>query len=717
MPTPSKPRSAPLSRRTDSIGIRTFAGSVAAIVATSVAIGLAATALARAALTREQQRAFESTIASRGASVEGMLVTMRGHVASMADDPSTRDALAEFHAGFVAAASDAPADHAERIAEHHDAHLAQRFRDAGLTWRGGAALIPTAPAARTLQDAYIASNPNAVGSKHMLDAAPTGTAYDLAHAKHHPRLRALLDRFGYYDIFLFDAEGNAVYTVFKETDFATNAHEAPYADSNLMRTIRATLAGPAASNAVACDFEPYAPSYGAPAGFLAAPIVDGGRIVGALAVQIPIAQLDATCNLAAGLGASGEVRLVGPDGRTRTNARRTGGPAVGSAFEHPDIAAAAIGGKSGFATVDTPEGGTFVAYLPFDYLGQRWAVISTIDTAEVLAPVRHLAWWIAGVSAAAVLIISAMALPLARSIGRRARATVTALEKLTAGDLTVRVIDRGRDEFGAIAAAVNSLGEHLSASIAGVRLSADELTGEAACLATASDALSTVASGQAASIEEMSAAVTELREQTARTSEQSLDARRRTQQGAQDATVAQEAINGLETSMDQADHAAREIGQVVRVIDEIAFQTNLLALNAAVEAARAGEAGRGFAVVAQEVRALATRSGEAARKTTELVSSASDRVQRGVALSKEVRTSLEQIIAGSTEVARAVDSIAQAQTEQLSGITQLDQGIAEISRTTQEAAGQSQQVAATARQSADEVATLRQSVERFRIAA
>jgi methyl-accepting chemotaxis protein len=92
-------------------------------------------------------------------------------------------------------------------------------------------------------------------------------------------------------------------------------------------------------------------------------------------------------------------------------------------------------------------------------------------------------------------------------------------------------------------------------------------------------------------------------------------------------------------------------------------------------------------------------------------------VQRGVALSKEVRASLEQIIAGSTEVARTVDSIAQAQTEQLSGITQLDHGIAEISRTTQEAAGQSQQVAATARQSADEVATLRQSVERFRIAA
>jgi methyl-accepting chemotaxis protein len=104
-------------------------------------------------------------------------------------------------------------------------------------------------------------------------------------------------------------------------------------------------------------------------------------------------------------------------------------------------------------------------------------------------------------------------------------------------------------------------------------------------------------------------------------------------------------------------------------------------------------------------------------RSTELVSSASDRVGRGVTFSKNVRASLEQIIAGSTEVARAVETIAQAQTEQLSGITQLDQGIAEISRTTQEAAGQSQQVAATARQSADEVNTLKQTVERFRLAA
>ena len=120
-------------------------------------------------------------------------------------------------------------------------------------------------------------------------------------------------------------------------------------------------------------------------------------------------------------------------------------------------------------------------------------------------------------------------------------------------------------------------------------------------------------------------------------------------------------------------------------------------------------------MVAQEVRALATRSSEAARQTTELVGTATNRVARGVAYSHEVGQALEQILASSARVARAVETIAQAQSEQLTGITQLDQGVAEISRTTQEAAGQSEQVASTARQSAEEVLALRGNVARFQV--
>ena len=740
--TASKPNAhaprTPLSRRTDSIGVRTFAVSVSAIIATSIAIGYAATRLARSALLEQQQTMFEATLASRATSIEQTLATMRGQVTTLAADPSTHAALTAFSAGFATAADDArkaghDPDHAlAHITEHHDRELAKRFRDGGLNWSGGGAIVPEGANARALQELYIASNPNAVGSKHKLDRAGLDTPYDRAHAEHHPRIRNMLETFGFYDVFLFNAQGDAVYTVFKETDFASSATHGCYAESNLSKLVRTALATDAgapnavgapvavgardATDALACDFAPYTASYGAQAGFIAAPIVENGKPIGVVAVQVPIDRLDAMCGLAAGLGETGEVFLVGPGGSNRTNLRLVKSPTVGTLSPSAAFAAMAMKGESGFAHTVINDRESMAAYQPFDFLGQKWAILGTIDTAEVLAPVRALTWWIIGVSAAAVLALSALALPLARSIGRRARQTVIALAQFARGDLTARIKDDGTDEFGAIGVAVNQLGEQLSISISGVRQSATELAGETSTLASTSESLSGVASGQAASIEEMSAAVTQLREQTARTSEESLGARKRTEQGTQDAASAQKAVDGLEHSMGEIDRAAREIGQIVRVIDEIAFQTNLLALNAAVEAARAGDAGRGFAVVAQEVRALATRSGEAARKTTELVGSASERVGRGVEFSKTVRSSLEQIIAGSAEVARAVESIAQAQTEQLSGITLLDQGIAEISRTTQEAAGQSEQVAATARQSADEVATLKQTVERFSIA-
>ncbi len=736
-PNAHAPRT-PLSRRTDSIGVRTFAVSVSAIIATSIAIGYAATRLAKSALLEQQQTMFEATLASRATSIEQTLATMRGQVTTLAADPSTHAALTAFSAGFATAADDArkaghDPDHAlAHITEHHDRELAKRFRDGGLNWSGGGALVPEGANARALQELYIASNPNAVGSKHKLDRAGLDTPYDRAHAEHHPRIRTMLETFGFYDVFLFNAQGDAVYTVFKETDFASSATHGCYAESNLSKLVRTALAtdagapnatgardaagAPHATGALACDFAPYTASYGAQAGFIAAPIVENGKPIGVVAVQVPIDRLDAMCGLAAGLGETGEVFLVGPGGSNRTNLRLVKSPTVGTLSPSAAFAAMAMKGESGFAHTVINDRESMAAYRPFDFLGQKWAILGTIDTAEVLAPVRALTWWIIGVSAAAVLALSALALPLARSIGRRARQTVIALAQFARGDLTARIKDDGTDEFGAIGVAVNQLGEQLSISISGVRQSATELAGETSTLASTSESLSGVASGQAASIEEMSAAVTQLREQTARTSEESLGARKRTEQGTQDAASAQKAVDGLEHSMGEIDRAAREIGQIVRVIDEIAFQTNLLALNAAVEAARAGDAGRGFAVVAQEVRALATRSGEAARKTTELVGSASERVGRGVEFSKTVRSSLEQIIAGSAEVARAVESIAQAQTEQLSGITQLDQGIAEISRTTQEAAGQSEQVAATARQSADEVATLKQTVERFSIA-
>ena len=714
---------APLSRWWHGLGPRTFIGSVTAVVAASVAIGYASTELASTALKAERQAALEATLAARSAALETYLTNMSGQVANLAGEPSTHEALAAFSAAFATAAADSRALSPEpdaaltRIVAHHDHELAERFRGGGLSWNGGAAIAPTDPNALALQDRYIVANPHPVGSKHEMDVAPGGTPYDIAHAQHHPRLRTLLQRFGYYDIFIYDTSGNTVYTCFKETDFTSSVVKGCYAESTLSQLIRKTLAGEPSSTATACDFAPYTASYGAPAGFIAAPIVENGAVVGAVAVQVPIDRIDAMCKLPDGLGATGEVLLVGADGMNRSNLRLTESSTVGTSSEFKSVATTAIAGKTGFTECDVKGEVFFAAYKPFNYLGSTWGMVGSIARSEVLAPVQELRLWIGGISIACVTAIALIAIPLSRSMTRRARSAVEGLAQLEAGNLTTRIQTTGTDEFAAISASFNSLAVGLSESIHGVRDGAVRLNGEVEVLAHSSETLANVASSQAASIEEMSAGITELREQTARTAEESSNARKTTESGTQDANVAKAAVDGLEKSMEEIDHAAREIAQIIRVIDEIAFQTNLLALNAAVEAARAGDAGRGFAVVAQEVRALSTRSGEAARKTSDLVSSASDRVARGVTLSHEVRDALEQILKSSGLVATAVESIAQAQNEQLAGITQLDQGIAEISRSTQEAAGQSQQVAAAARQSSGEVAALQASVVKFTVAA
>ncbi len=722
----NSPVRTPLSRCSDSIGVRVIVGGVAAVLMTSIALGYAAIQMSTRALVEQSNASFAATLAARAQSLEQYLRTMRGHIGTLANEPSTLAALKAFDAGFSTASADATAVGRDtnaalaHIVEHHDRELASRFRDGGLPWTGGAAIAPDDSNARVLQDCYIVSNANPVGSKHKLDAMGIDTPFDRAHAEHHPRLRGVLETFGYYDVFLINREGVIVYTVFKETDFTSSVVEGCYADSNLSKLIRATLArkGDAAltAGAEACDFAAYTASYGAAAGFIAAPIVEAGVVVGAIAVQLPIDRLDAMCSMTSGLGESGEVVLVGRDGKNRSNLRLSKTATVGSPSAFATIAQQGIAGETGFTNVTTEDRAQMAAFQPFDYLGHPWAMVGVINEAEVLAPVSTLTFWIGSVALGAVVFVALLSIPLARSVSHRAKSCLNALEKLGNGELATQFAMQGNDEFAAVSAQVNALAVQLNTSISGVRAGAQRLDGEVNSLAASSETLSNVSCEQAASIEEMSASITQLRQQTERTAHESEGALKTSNDGAAGAVTAQKAVGGLEGAMDDIDKAAREIGQIVRVIDEIAFQTNLLALNAAVEAARAGDAGRGFAVVAQEVRALATRSGEAARKTTDLVSSASDRVGKGVGFSKEVRKALEAIISSAGNVGRSIESIASAQSEQLAGITQLDRGITEISRATQESAGQSQQVAAAARESAEEVVALRRSVERFKLA-
>lgn len=126
-----------------------------------------------------------------------------------------------------------------------------------------------------LKTAYITDNPNPTGQKEKLDQSSTGSSYDAVHAAYHPWFRTFLRERDYYDIFLFDMDGNLVYSVFKEQDYATNLTTGEYKDTDLGHAYRAARDTNAAGSLHFFDFRPYAPSADAPASFIGMPLFDG----------------------------------------------------------------------------------------------------------------------------------------------------------------------------------------------------------------------------------------------------------------------------------------------------------------------------------------------------------------------------------------------------------------------------------------------------------
>jgi methyl-accepting chemotaxis protein len=204
-------------------------------------------------------------------------------------------------------------------------------------------LLPTNPT-KTLQSLYIGNNPHPTGEKHKLDGADDSSLYTRHHRAYHPWFRKFLEERGYYDIFLFDLNGNLVYTVFKELDYATNLLTGEWKDSDLGNAFRAARDAEAAGQIAFYDFRPYAPSHGAPASFISTPIMDAAnRKIGVLVFQMPIDRLNNVMRVRAGMGDSGEAYVVGPDSLMRTDSRfsesstilknKVVGPTVSAALE------------------------------------------------------------------------------------------------------------------------------------------------------------------------------------------------------------------------------------------------------------------------------------------------------------------------------------------------------------------------------------------------
>jgi methyl-accepting chemotaxis protein len=169
--------------------------------------------------------------------------------------------------------------------------------------------------------------------------------------------------------------------------------------------------------------------------------------------------------------------------------------------------------------------------------------------------------------------------------------------------------------------------------------------------------------------------------------------------------------------MGEIEKSSGQIGQIIGVIDEIAFQTNLLALNAGVEAARAGEAGKGFAVVASEVRALAQRSADAAKEIKYLIDASSTHVASGVSLVGETGQALQRIAERVMELDALVADIAGSSEEQARGLAEVNTAVGEMDQVTQQNAAMVEQATAATHAMKAEMRRLTELMDHFRFGA
>ena len=287
------------------------------------------------------------------------------------------------------------------------------------------------------------------------------------------------------------------------------------------------------------------------------------------------------------------------------------------------------------------------------------------------------------------------------------------LDQVAHGDLSITVVPKSeKDVMGNAIATMIRDNSHMFNMM---RESSVQVSTGAQEVAAASQALAQGSTEQASAIEEITASINAIEEKIKQSASRAGEANRLVSDAKTEAEGGNQQMAEMIDAMNQINEASENISKIIKVIDDIAFQTNILALNAAVEAARAGNQGKGFAVVADEVRSLAGKSAQAASETAELIEDSIAKVSRGSKLAEETAEALRSIMNSVEQSVSLVEEIANASSEQASAVAQIDIGLTQVSQVVQTNSATSEQCASSSEELSNQAIQLQENLSAFRL--
>lgn len=324
-------------------------------------------------------------------------------------------------------------------------------------------------------------------------------------------------------------------------------------------------------------------------------------------------------------------------------------------------------------------------------------------------------WGVIAALGAALLVVTVVVWGVRKNVLRPLKTITGHFQRIANGDLSAPVTAHSSNEIGQLFSELASMQlaltttvNRLTTSSQQVYSNSQEMTEQNQLLASQTDTQVSALQQMAASLEQLTATVNQNAESAAHVNRTTADVSRKAQQG-------DEVITQFIATMEAINGHSDEIQSIIRMIESIAFQTNILALNASVEAARAGEHGRGFAVVANEVRALATRSANAASEIRTRIEASSASIQQGSILSQQAGEHTRAIMQAASNVNTLMTQIAHASEEQRRGIEEVNQAVVQIDTTTQETMRLVNQAAHSAEGLSQEALQMREYAGQFSV--